>query len=457
MALEHLTKDNFVDHPPFFTVYDYWYNLVVDKVNELSVIESTLDGTTVTLTSTDAGATAAPEVCLYRNSATPAALDVLGQITFDGEDSVGNAEEYARIQTAIADPTSTTEDGAFQVYAKTAGAMQTLPNLQVTGSSLGVTREADGAEGAALQLNQVSASPAASDAVGMVKFVGLDSGAASQEYAQIAGVISDPTAASEDGIIEMKVAVAGTVTKVAEFNGAGLSITANGAIGAPSLTIGGNADTGLYEVSGVQTGFSQDGVLIFMTNSGKESGTGAFQADAVVPMGPLGSTPVATVEFEEYGDGHDYTTVLTLTDFIVGALAGAAAALGVGNIVYAFPAGQHIELASSFSSLVLTAAGTAVTTDTGLGSVIASGIISALNGTATFEDRLTGQAIDTAAGGGAAVSALKAPTAGVLTGIGLNVAASVKNVFLNSAGTWNANNTGNLTASGTIVLKWTRM
>ena len=31
-VLEHLTKDNFVDHPPFFTVYDYWYNLLVDRV-----------------------------------------------------------------------------------------------------------------------------------------------------------------------------------------------------------------------------------------------------------------------------------------------------------------------------------------------------------------------------------------------------------------------------------------
>lgn len=33
MALERLTKDNFVDHPPFFTVYDYWYNELVDAFN----------------------------------------------------------------------------------------------------------------------------------------------------------------------------------------------------------------------------------------------------------------------------------------------------------------------------------------------------------------------------------------------------------------------------------------
>jgi hypothetical protein len=35
MALERLTKDNFVDHPPFFPVYDYWYNELVDAFNAM--------------------------------------------------------------------------------------------------------------------------------------------------------------------------------------------------------------------------------------------------------------------------------------------------------------------------------------------------------------------------------------------------------------------------------------
>jgi len=228
-------------------------------------------------------------------------------------------------------------------------------------------------------------------------------------------------------------------------------ITGVGAVGAPSVQIG-SADTGLYQVSASQSGFSQDGVLVALFDSE------GIKPDSVQVRTALGTTPVGTVTIKEYGDGRDITTVLTLTNFIVGALAGAAAALGVGNIVYAFPAGQHLELVSAFSSIVLTAAGTAVASDTGLASVIASGAIALLStGGATFEDRLTGQTINTAVGGGAAVSALLAATAGIGTGISLNVAASVKNVFLNSAGTWNADNTGNLTATGTIVLKWTRM
>jgi len=173
----------------------------------------------------------------------------------------------------------------------------------------------------------------------------------------------------------------------------------------------------------------------------------------------LGSTPstISTVTAVEYGDGKDITTVLTLTNFVVGAFTPAAAALGMGNIVYAFPAGQHLELVYGFSGIVLTAVGTAVNADVGLGSVIGSGVVATLDGTPTFENRLTGQTIATAAAGGAAASALLGATAGIGTGIALNVAASVKNVFLNAAGTWNANNTGNLTASGVITLKWTNM
>lgn len=227
-------------------------------------------------------------------------------------------------------------------------------------------------------------------------------------------------------------------------------IVPDGAVGTPGIRTTTEAH-GLYRVSSTQMGFAVAGALASVAD------TSGLMSDSLRHRVNLGTTPVGTVSIVEHGNGKDVTTVLTLTNFIVGALAGAGAALGLGNIVYAFPAGQHLELVSSLSSLVLTAAGTTVSTDTGLGSVIATGAISVLSGTATFEDRLTGQTISAEAAGGAAVSALTAATAGIGTGISLNVAGSVKNVFLNSAGTWNADNTGNLTATGTIILKWTKM
>lgn len=223
-----------------------------------------------------------------------------------------------------------------------------------------------------------------------------------------------------------------------------------GTVGNPSLPVG-TKNKGFYQVSANQLGVSVNGALSSMFD------TDGFLSDSVRNRVNLGTTPVGTVAIVEHADGKDVTTVLTLTNFIVGALAGAAANLGVGNIVYSFPAGQHFELVYSLSDIVLTAAGTPVATDTGLGSVIATGAVAVLSGTATFEDRLTGQTITTDPVGGAAASALTAATAGIGTGISLNLAAGVKDVFLNSAGAWNVDNVGDLTASGTIVLKWTRM
>ena len=76
----------------------------------------------VTMTSTDAGAAAAPLLDLYRDSATPAASDTLGEIEFNGEDSAGNKQQYAVIHASILSPTSTSEAGQIHFETATAGA-----------------------------------------------------------------------------------------------------------------------------------------------------------------------------------------------------------------------------------------------------------------------------------------------------------------------------------------------
>jgi hypothetical protein len=77
----------------------------------------------MTLTSTDAGATAAPTIDLYRDSATPAASDTLGEIEFNGEDSAGNKQAYGVIHASILSPTSTAEQGQLHFETATAGAL----------------------------------------------------------------------------------------------------------------------------------------------------------------------------------------------------------------------------------------------------------------------------------------------------------------------------------------------
>lgn len=88
-------------------------------------LSSASAGTLATLTSTEAGATAGPVIDLYRNSASPAASDIVGKLLFNGEDSAGNTQEYASIEAVITDPTSTSEDGRLDIYT-TYGGTRTL-------------------------------------------------------------------------------------------------------------------------------------------------------------------------------------------------------------------------------------------------------------------------------------------------------------------------------------------
>ena len=83
----------------------------------------TFDALGMTLTSTDAGATAAPLLELYRDSASPAASDTLGEIEFNGEDSAGNKQAYGLIHASILSPTSGAEQGQIHIETATGGAL----------------------------------------------------------------------------------------------------------------------------------------------------------------------------------------------------------------------------------------------------------------------------------------------------------------------------------------------
>ena len=68
----------------------------------------------LTLTSTDAGSSAAPIINLFRNSASPADADYLGQIKFQGESDTGVQRNYAKITGKILDASNGTEDGILE-------------------------------------------------------------------------------------------------------------------------------------------------------------------------------------------------------------------------------------------------------------------------------------------------------------------------------------------------------
>lgn len=106
------------------------------------ILKTTLTGSdsSLSLESTDAGATVAPNLDLYRNSASPAASDILGTLNFYGEDSAGNKQLYGRVYSFLEDPTSTSEDGRIRVESIVAGSAvlsAEFHNGQILGSPTG--------------------------------------------------------------------------------------------------------------------------------------------------------------------------------------------------------------------------------------------------------------------------------------------------------------------------------
>tara|TARA_R100001129_G_scaffold175324_1_gene148293 strand:- start:63 stop:1589 length:1527 start_codon:yes stop_codon:yes gene_type:complete len=101
---------------------------VVDFDSGITI--STADNTdTLTLTSTDADDNSGPNLNMFRNSASAADADVLGQVKFTGKNDAGSPEDivYGSISGKISDASDSTEDGQLRFFTMAAGtSTQTL-------------------------------------------------------------------------------------------------------------------------------------------------------------------------------------------------------------------------------------------------------------------------------------------------------------------------------------------
>lgn len=104
------------------TISDYLALAGGTMTGQLINTGSSVGYTPIQLISTEAAAAAGPILDLYRNSASPAANDILGQVVFNGKDSATNKQEYGSIEAVIVSPTSTSETGALDFYTTIAGA-----------------------------------------------------------------------------------------------------------------------------------------------------------------------------------------------------------------------------------------------------------------------------------------------------------------------------------------------
>lgn len=162
--------------------------------------------------------------------------------------------------------------------------------------------------------------------------------------------------------------------------------------------------------------------------------------------GTAGTNCTAT----HYGDGVNVTAVITITNAVI--TVGNSADLATGTLIYTLPAGACL-INSAYMSVAI--AGVSTTTDTpdvGLGTVIGTGAVATLDGTATFENIITGQtATDT---NGTATVKAAGPTAGAPLEI---TTGGAHTVHFNAADGWGANADVAGTLNGTVVLKYSRL
>ena len=148
----------------------------------------------------------------------------------------------------------------------------------------------------------------------------------------------------------------------------------------------------------------------------------------------------------EEGTGSFHKTTITLGGAL-GAITGGAS-LGVGRLIYTFPAGIIRVNTVFFNAVVLQQTEGNVTADTpdvGLGTTIASGAVAVLSGTGAFENILTGQTFTDCDG--------TAERVGAVSTLLLDAAAD-HTVHLNVADGWAASGDAALGFTGDVVITW---
>jgi len=88
----------------------------------------------VTMTDTADDGALGPELKLSREGGTQVATDVIGGVTFAGQDDGDNATNYSRIQTVVKTVTDTSEDGELQFHTMNAGTLTLALTIESDGT-----------------------------------------------------------------------------------------------------------------------------------------------------------------------------------------------------------------------------------------------------------------------------------------------------------------------------------
>ena len=228
-----------------------------------------------------------------------------------------------------------------------AGANATALTLTSTNDLAGV--------GPTINLIRDSASPAASDSLGYLNFVGEDAGSNQTNYAQIIAVITNPGSGSEEGKLSFYTVTSGSNTLSLDLSSTALTVSGNIVI--PNAgNIGSASDTDAIAIAsnGVVT-FSQIPVLPADTIDS------AHYVDGSIDTAHIANSQItnalmadAAIDSAEIADGSIDTAHIADNQVTLAKMAG----LARGKIIYGDASGDPAALAVGSANYVLTSDGT---------------------------------------------------------------------------------------------------
>lgn len=112
-----------IDETGFGTILPF---IVTNTISSVGNTSGFIGFQTISL---DASADPGPVVSIYRDSPSPAASDLIGQITFDGQNTTPSQLTYASVTARIDDATPASEDGSLVIATMIAGALVTAATI----------------------------------------------------------------------------------------------------------------------------------------------------------------------------------------------------------------------------------------------------------------------------------------------------------------------------------------
>ena len=257
--------------------------------NSISVTGNITGTGDLTLTDTTADSAAGPEFKLFRNSASPANADYLGQIKFAGESSTGVERNYAKITGKILDVTNGSEDGILEFAHIKAGSQtitgrwrsDSLQLLNSTNFSVAGTSEFTGDATFNGGAGAVTVAAASDIRIAGGTWTGEYTGGikiqsdASNSYIQHKGTLffRDEGSANNFQLTQSgNLTITGTVTSNGGFSGSGASLTSVNASTLANVSIGSLLRSDANDTASGQitlTSSSQYPLIIDSSDNGK--------------------------------------------------------------------------------------------------------------------------------------------------------------------------------------------